>query len=59
MAESVSRPAPTRADALNASTHISKGWSLISRGEHEAAEAELSRALELVPDDSEALVLLG
>lgn len=59
MAEQGTRPAPTRADALNASTHVDKGWSLISRGDHEAAESELTRALELVPDDSQALVLLG
>jgi tetratricopeptide (TPR) repeat protein len=50
---------PSRGDRLNASTHIDRGWSLISRGDPAAAETELGRALELVPDDTQALVLLG
>lgn len=50
---------PTRADHLNASTYIERGWSLISLGEHEAAEAALEKALQLVPDDPQAEALLG
>jgi tetratricopeptide (TPR) repeat protein len=51
--------APTRADHLNASTYIEKGWSLISLGDYEAAEAALDKALQLVPDDPQAEALLG
>ncbi|MBV6521494.1 MAG: hypothetical protein MNPFHGCM_01633 [Gemmatimonadaceae bacterium] len=50
---------PARADHLNASTYIEKGWSLISLGDYEAAEAALTRALYLVPDDTQAEALLG
>jgi tetratricopeptide (TPR) repeat protein len=50
---------PSRGERLNASTHIDRGWSLISRGDHAAAEAELTKALQLVPNDTQALVLLG
>jgi tetratricopeptide (TPR) repeat protein len=60
MRASPAEPAPpTRGDRLNASTHVDRGWSLISRGDHDAAELELTRALQLVPDDTQALVLLG
>lgn len=52
-------PAPTRADHLNASSFIEKGWSLISLGEHEAAEQALTKALSLVPGDTQAAALLG
>jgi tetratricopeptide (TPR) repeat protein len=53
-------PEPSgRPARLNASTHIERGWNLISRGEHAAAEDELSRALSLVPDDTQATSLLG
>jgi tetratricopeptide (TPR) repeat protein len=56
-------PAPLdesrRPALLNASTHIERGWNLISRGEHAAAEGELSKALALVPDDTQAVSLLG
>lgn len=48
-----------RSARLNASTHIEKGWNLISRGEHAAAEEELVKALRLVPDDTQAASLLG
>jgi tetratricopeptide (TPR) repeat protein len=51
--------APTRTDHLNASSHIEKGWSLISLGEHGAAEAVLQKALVLVPGDTQAESLLG
>ena len=50
---------PTRADHLNASSYIEKGWSLISLGDHAAAEAALVRALALVPNDIQAESLLG
>jgi len=50
---------PTRADHLNASTFIEKGWSLISLGDYAAAEAALAKALELVPNDPQAEALLG
>jgi tetratricopeptide (TPR) repeat protein len=50
---------PTRSDHLNASSHIEKGWSLISLGEYAAAETALQRALSLVPNDLQAESLLG
>ncbi len=50
---------PTRADHLNASTFVEKGWSLISLGEYEGAEAALEKALQLVPGDTHAEALLG
>ena len=52
-------PVPGRSARLNASTHIERGWNLISRGEHPQAEAELQKALKLVPDDTQATSLLG
>ncbi|MBL8960133.1 MAG: tetratricopeptide repeat protein [Gemmatimonadetes bacterium] len=52
-------PTPSREDHLNASTYIEKGWSLISLGDHAGAEAALSRALELAPNDPQALSLMG
>jgi len=54
-----SSSAPGRSERLNASTHIERGWNLISRGEHAAAEGELEKALALVPDDTQAASLLG
>ncbi len=51
--------APTRADHLNASTYLEKGWSLISLGDHAGAEAALGRALELAPNDPHGESLLG
>src|SRR5688500_10284703 len=67
MAQDPERPTPSapaapntgRSARLNASTHIEKGWNLISRGEHAAAEEELQKALKLVPDDTQAASLLG
>lgn len=50
---------PTRADHLNASSYIEKGWSLISLGEPAAAEEVLRKALGLVPNDTQAAALLG
>lgn len=50
---------PTRTDHLNASSHIEKGWSLISLGEHAVAEQVLQKALALVPGDTQAESLLG
>src|ERR687896_317405 len=41
-------------DHLGASTFIEKGWSLISAGEYDAAEAALTRALELSPGEPQA-----
>ncbi|MGQ0766256.1 MAG: tetratricopeptide repeat protein [Gemmatimonadota bacterium] len=52
-------PAPTRADHLNASTFIEKGWSLMSLGDLAAATAALERALDLAPEDPQALLLRG
>jgi tetratricopeptide (TPR) repeat protein len=50
---------PTRADHLNASTYLEKGWSLISLGDHAGAEAALTRALALAPNDPQGESLLG
>lgn len=50
---------PTRADHLNASTFIERGWNLMSLGDHTGAEAALERALELAPNDAQALSLRG
>ncbi|MFP5355117.1 MAG: tetratricopeptide repeat protein [Gemmatimonadota bacterium] len=50
---------PTRADHLNASTYLEKGWSLLSLGDHAGAEQALARALELAPDDPQGVSLLG
>lgn len=56
----VAEPAmPTRADHLNASTYLEKGWSLMSLGDHAGAEAALARALELSPNDPHGESLLG
>jgi tetratricopeptide (TPR) repeat protein len=52
-------PLTGRSARLNASTHIEKGWNLISRGEHASAEEELQKALKLVPDEPQAVSLLG
>ena len=48
-----------RADHIGASTFMEKGWSRISLGDYEGAEAALVRALELSPNDPQAESLLG
>jgi tetratricopeptide (TPR) repeat protein len=48
-----------RADHIGASTFIEKGWSKLSLGDHEGAEASLRKALELSPNDAQAEALLG
>lgn len=50
---------PTRADHLNASTYLEKGWSLMSLGDHAGAEAALTKALALSPNDPQGESLLG
>jgi tetratricopeptide (TPR) repeat protein len=50
---------PSREDHLNASTFVEKGWSLISLGDHAGAEAALTRALDLSPNDPQAMSMLG
>src|SRR5215211_729926 len=47
------------ADHLGASTFIEKGWSRISLGDYEGAEASLLRALDLSPNDPQSESLLG
>ena len=47
------------ADHIGASTFIEKGWSRLSLGDYEAAEAALNRALELSPNDPQSEALLG
>ena len=47
------------ADHIGASTFIEKGWSRLSLGDYEAAEAALNRALELSPNDAQSEALLG
>ncbi|MFL5612319.1 MAG: tetratricopeptide repeat protein [Gemmatimonadaceae bacterium] len=48
-----------RADHIGASTFIEKGWSKLSLGDHEGAEASLRKALELSPNDAQSEALLG
>jgi tetratricopeptide (TPR) repeat protein len=50
---------PVRADHIGASTFIEKGWSRISLGDYQAAETALEKALELSPNDLQAVSLLG
>jgi len=50
---------PVRADHIGASTFIEKGWSRISLGDYPAAETALQKALELSPNDLQAMSLLG
>jgi tetratricopeptide (TPR) repeat protein len=47
------------ADHIGASTFIEKGWSRLSLGDHEGAEAALLKAIELSPGDPQAQALLG
>ncbi len=53
------RAASARVDHLGASTFIEKGWSRLSLGDLDGAEAALFRALELAPGSNEAETLLG
>lgn len=46
-------------DHIGASTFLEKGWSRISLGDYEGAEAALQRALELAPNNTEGQSLLG
>jgi len=48
-----------RADHIGASTFVEKGWSRISLGDYEGAEASLKKALELSPNDPQSESLLG
>jgi tetratricopeptide (TPR) repeat protein len=50
---------PVRADHIGASTFIEKGWSRISLGDYPAAEVALQKALDLSPNDLQAVSLLG
>jgi tetratricopeptide (TPR) repeat protein len=60
MAPSAPQPtAPVRSDHIGASTFIEKGWSRISLGDYGAAETALGKALDLAPNDLEAVSLLG
>ncbi|HVZ47995.1 MAG TPA: tetratricopeptide repeat protein [Gemmatimonadaceae bacterium] len=47
------------ADHIGASTFIEKGWSRLSLGDYEAAEAALMKAIELSPGDPQSEALLG
>ena len=47
------------ADHLGASTFVEKGWSRLSLGDYDGAEAALRRALELSPGDPQSEALLG
>ena len=51
--------APVRSDHIGASTFVEKGWSHISVGDYTVAETALARALELSPNDIQAVSLLG
>ena len=44
------------ADHIGASTFIEKGWSKISLGDYDGAEAALTKALELSPNDPQSRV---
>jgi tetratricopeptide (TPR) repeat protein len=50
---------PLREDHIGASTFIEKGWSRISLGDYAAAETALTKAMELAPNDLQAVSLLG
>ena len=53
------RPSAVHVDHIGASTFIEKGWSRISLGDYEGAEAALKKALELSPNDPQSESLLG
>src|SRR3984957_3865849 len=50
---------PVVSDHIGAATFIEKGWSRISLGDYEGAEAALAKALELSPNDPQSESLLG
>ena len=47
------------ADHIGASTFIEKGWSRLSLGDYDGAEAALRKAMELSPNDPQSEALLG
>jgi len=47
------------ADHIGASTFVEKGWSRLSLGDYEGAEAALLKAIELSPGDPQSEALLG
>jgi tetratricopeptide (TPR) repeat protein len=47
------------ADHIGASTFVEKGWSRLSLGDYDGAEAALNKALELSPNDPQTEALLG
>ncbi|HYD53170.1 MAG TPA: tetratricopeptide repeat protein, partial [Gemmatimonadaceae bacterium] len=55
---STERPV-VHADHLGASTFVEKGWSRITLGDYDGAEAALRKALQLSPNDPQAESLLG
>ena len=55
---SAARPV-VHADHIGASTFIEKGWSRLSLGDYEGAEAALRKAIELSPNDPQSEALLG
>src|SRR4029078_8111781 len=50
---------PLRADHIGASTFIEKGWCSSSLGDYPAAGTAVGKALELSPNDLQAISLLG
>ena len=50
---------PIVADHIGASTFIEKGWSRISLGDYVGAEDALTKALNLAPNEPQAVSLLG
>ena len=51
--------ASPRSDHLGSSTYVERGWSAIAAGDQARAVKELTRALELAPNDPAAESLLG
>ncbi len=49
----------SRSDKLGSSTFRQKGWDCIATGDFEGAKKHLQKALELAPDDFQALSSLG
>lgn len=50
---------PPRSDHLGSSTYVERGWTAIAGGDPARAVKELTRALELAPNDPAAESLLG